>query len=78
MEQTYGCPYFLIHRGDLHKVLLNRALDVGVQILTNSFVSTVIESDPSITLADGSVHKADLIIGADGNDSRPAFADVPN
>ena len=76
MEQTYGFPYFLIHRGDLHKVLLNKALDVGVQIRTNSFVSSVIESDPSITLADGSVHKADLIIGADGNDSGPASADV--
>lgn len=68
MEETYGFPYFLIHRGDLHKVLLLKAQEVGVDIRTGSYVSTVDEDAPSVTLADGSVHVSDLIIGGDGED----------
>lgn len=68
MEETYGFPYFLIHRGDLHKVLLMKAQEVGVDILTSSFVSSVDEDACSITLGNGSVHMADVIVGADGKD----------
>lgn len=66
MEETYGFPYFLIHRGDLHKILLDRARDLGIEIRTNAFVSTVKEEVPMIILGDGSTYTADLIIGADG------------
>ncbi len=66
MEDNYGFPYFLIHRGDLHRVLLDRALEVGVMIITNSYVTKVDEVTPSITLASGEKFTADLIIGADG------------
>jgi 2-polyprenyl-6-methoxyphenol hydroxylase-like FAD-dependent oxidoreductase len=66
MEEVYGYPYFLIHRGDLHKVLLDRAYEVGAIITVNSFVSEVNEAAPSVTLNDGTVYKADLLIGADG------------
>jgi salicylate hydroxylase len=66
MEDTYGYPYFLIHRGDLHRVLLNKALTVEVEIKTGSYVSDIDESQPSVTLASGEKCTADLIIGADG------------
>lgn len=76
MEDTYGFPYFLIHRGDLHKVLLVRARELGVNIRTTSIVSSVDEATPSVTLTDGSIHKADLIIGADGmTPSKPDWMD---
>jgi salicylate hydroxylase len=71
MQETYGDPYFLIHRGDLHKVLLNRALEVGVSIKTSSFVSEINEAEPSVVLRDGSKYTADLVIGADGRPSSP-------
>ena len=66
MEENYGYPYFLIHRGDLHKILVDKALDVGARILTSCYVSKVNQEDNSITLEDGKHFKADLIIGADG------------
>ncbi|KAI7968519.1 hypothetical protein EIK77_006538 [Talaromyces pinophilus] len=66
MEETYGYPYFLIHRGDLHKVLLDRAYEVGTDIKVNSYVSDVDETGPSVTLTNGLKFTADLVIGADG------------
>ena len=66
MEENYGYPYLLIHRGDLHKVLLDKAVEVGVTIKIKSFVTIVDEQEPSVTVADGTQYKADLVIGADG------------
>ncbi|KAJ5626407.1 hypothetical protein N7510_002716 [Penicillium lagena] len=66
MEEVYGYPYFLIHRGDLHKVLLDRAYEVGTEVKVNASVSEVNEAAPSVTLNDGTVYRADLLIGADG------------
>ena len=66
MQDTYGFPYFLIHRGDLHKILLNKAYAVGVDIQTSSWVSNIEEDAPSITLSNGAIHRADVIIGSDG------------
>lgn len=66
MDEVHGYPYFLIHRGDLHKVLLDRAYEVGAEIKVDAFVSEVNESASSVILKDGTVHRADLLIGADG------------
>jgi salicylate hydroxylase len=66
MEDSYGFPYFLIHRGDLHRVLLDKALEVGVVIRTGTYVSDIDEAQPAVTLASGEKCTADLIIGADG------------
>jgi salicylate hydroxylase len=73
MEDQYGFPYFLIHRGDLHRVLLDRALAVGVEVRTNSFVKEVDEATPSVTLANGQKFTPDLIIGADGKCSSDSW-----
>jgi salicylate hydroxylase len=70
MEENYSFPYFLIHRGDLHQILLQKALEIGVTIKINSFVSAVNDQEPSVTLADGTVYRADLVIGADGIHSK--------
>jgi salicylate hydroxylase len=66
MEDNYGFPYFLIHRGDLHRVLLDRALSVGVVIRTSSYVTDIDETTPSVTLGSGEKFTADLVVGADG------------
>jgi salicylate hydroxylase len=66
MEDTYGFPYFLIHRGDLHRILLDKALSIGVVIKTSSYVTETDEAVPSVTLASGQKYTADVIIGADG------------
>lgn len=66
MEKEYGFPYLLIHRGDLHGVLLSRCRELQADIRTNSLVLEIDQSAPSVTLANGEVLSADLIIGADG------------
>ncbi|KAI9019847.1 hypothetical protein DFJ74DRAFT_674689 [Hyaloraphidium curvatum] len=76
-EPNYGAPYFHIHRGDFHKVLLNEATaatlsapanDAGppVKLVTGASVRSVDCAAPSATTADGRTFKADLIVGADG------------
>lgn len=66
LEQLYGSPYLLIHRADLHTVLLDKAYAVGVDIKLNSYVSAIHEAEPSVSLGDGTKLGADLVIGADG------------
>lgn len=34
LETDYGHPAFVVHRGDLHKALLDRALELGAQLKT--------------------------------------------
>jgi 2-polyprenyl-6-methoxyphenol hydroxylase-like FAD-dependent oxidoreductase len=60
---------YTIPRRSLHSALVNAARDAGVDIVTNSTVAGA-TPDGSLELGDGSVVKADLVIGADGVHSR--------
>ena len=66
VQDAYGYPYWLIHRADLHNILYERTVEVGVKIFLKSLVNTVDASVPSVTLMDGRRLRADIIIGADG------------
>lgn len=35
LENEYGYPTFVVHRGDLHRALLERALELGAKLETN-------------------------------------------
>ena len=65
----FGAPYWMVHRGDLHKVLLaafNARSDAPVR-LNARVVSAKSNSDgASFELQDGSQHKAYGLIAADG------------
>jgi salicylate hydroxylase len=65
--KTYGGPFFFAHRVDLHNELRRLATqsDNPVEIVLNSEVTSY-SPDGSVTLEDGSVHAADLIVAADG------------
>lgn len=63
---TCGAPYYVVHRSHLHSALLRTAQKLGVDIKLNSRVIHHDPDLPSITLEDGSVFEADLIIAADG------------
>jgi salicylate hydroxylase len=69
----YGAPYFMIHRADLHGVLIDavRALK-GDAIRLDARVSSFDDDGRGVTLhlADGAQAKGDAIIGADGVHSR--------
>ena len=72
MVEDHGSPYYHIHRGDYHAMLLRLAgAAPGVNIRLNAAVRDVqpdptLPGGPSVTLASGEVLYADVIIGADG------------
>lgn len=65
-NDTYGAPYYLVHRHDLHAELLNVARRAGVSIHTNQRVTSYDFDAPSATTQDGKTWTADLIVCADG------------
>ncbi len=74
-----GAPFLDFHRANLHRCLLDRAVELGSNIITNAKVQNFAISDEgamaSVLLADGRVLAADLVVGADGINStlREAF-----
>lgn len=57
----------VIHRADLHNALIRKALALdNVELRENSIVTGVEFNPASVTLADGTVVRGDVVIGADG------------
>ncbi|KAH6877159.1 salicylate hydroxylase [Thelonectria olida] len=75
--ETYGAPYFVIHRSDFHSALCSLSDKLGVEVVTNSRVVRYDESKPSVETEDGREFTADLIVAADGVKSvaRPVVLD---
>lgn len=66
VNKTFG-QQVVIHRADLHNALIEKALALdNVKLRENCFVSSVDFSPASVTLADGTVVRGDIVIGADG------------
>lgn len=63
---TYGAPYYLVHRADLHSALLSAARNAGVEVLGNRTITEYDLETPSARTDLGEVFTADLIIAADG------------
>lgn len=72
--QYPGTFYWDFHRANLHQCLLDRAVELGAVVKCNSRVSDVrIDKSglaASVVLHDGSELKADLVVGADGINSK--------
>lgn len=64
--QNHGAPYWLVHRHDLHKGLLEAAQRAGVKIINNKRVVEYDFNAPSVRTADDQLFTAELIIAADG------------
>lgn len=66
-SKTYGGAFYFAHRVDLHNELRRLATESQnpAEIVLNSQVKSY-DPDGSVTLQDGSVHTADLIVAADG------------
>ncbi|MGG5174425.1 FAD-dependent oxidoreductase [Pseudarthrobacter sp. J1763] len=77
-EERYGAPYVVIHRSDLHRVLLEGCQAAGVTLVndvTVQSVETINGRGIAHTVA-GVDYEADVVIGADGLKStlRPLVA----
>ncbi|TVY94299.1 FAD-dependent monooxygenase [Lachnellula willkommii] len=72
--QYPGTFYWDFHRANLHKCLLQRAVELGARTIVNARVSDVqVSADgetATIVLQNGEKHTADLVVGADGINSR--------
>ncbi|OAA60280.1 Aromatic-ring hydroxylase-like protein [Niveomyces insectorum RCEF 264] len=69
-----GGPFMDFHRANLHKCLLDRALELGATLFTKTKVVDVTISDDAmsatVSIDDGRTMTADLVVGADGINSR--------
>ncbi|MDP2677285.1 MAG: 3-hydroxybenzoate 6-monooxygenase [Rhodoferax sp.] len=71
-RQRFGNPYAVIHRVDIHKSLLEGAVETGkVEFFTNTRIEKVEQDADSVTLTDqnGKQWKGVAVIGADGGKS---------
>lgn len=71
--ERFGAPYWMVHRGDLHRVLLEAVQDLKHDaVVTNAQVSGFTQRDGSVTvhLADGRNVSGQALIGADGVHSK--------
>ncbi len=68
--KEYGAPYVTVHRGDMHAVQIE-SLDQNRLHFGKSLVDVVDSGeDVCLKFADGTEARADLVIGADGINSR--------
>jgi 2-polyprenyl-6-methoxyphenol hydroxylase-like FAD-dependent oxidoreductase len=67
-EERYGAPYVVIHRSDLHRILLDACREAGVTLLNDIKVECVetTGSRARAYAASGEVYEADAVLGADG------------
>ncbi|MFE2041996.1 FAD-dependent oxidoreductase [Streptomyces sp. NPDC059477] len=68
LARRYGFPYLVIHRSDLHGVLLRGCRRAGVELVTGARV-VAYENVPDgarVTLADGREDRAEAVLAADG------------
>jgi 3-hydroxybenzoate 6-monooxygenase len=67
VERRYGAPYAVIHRSDLHAILLEGCRAAGVDLVTDAAV-TGVEHEPSRAVAVGATRRdrGELVLAADG------------
>lgn len=68
-RQRFGAPYWMVHRGDLYRVLLQavRAAAPGAVRLQSRVTDARSDADGvELALADGSRRRADVLLAADG------------
>jgi salicylate hydroxylase len=73
----YGSPYWLLHRADYQRVLVQAAVDAGTTVRFGARVTSVAEDGSSVTLENGETLAGDLIIGCDGIKSAVRRAFIP-
>lgn len=68
IEERYHAPYVVVHRSDLHRILLDACRRAGVELQTSRAVDRVDStSDTAFTYCeDGSVYESKVAVAADG------------
>jgi salicylate hydroxylase len=68
LERRYGYPYLVIHRSDLHGLLLRACERAGVELVTDARATSYENTADGarVSLATGETHEAGIVIAADG------------
>ncbi len=67
--ERYGYPYMMLYRPDIHDILANALQQRSPESLVLGAKITAVSQDAervSVTLENGNVHHADILVGADG------------
>ncbi|EXJ70045.1 uncharacterized protein A1O5_07118 [Cladophialophora psammophila CBS 110553] len=64
--KKYDAPVWMLHRADLHTVMLKKVQSLGIEIRLGSRVVDADVAKASVSLASGAVLDCDFIVGADG------------
>ncbi|MBD5787612.1 FAD-dependent oxidoreductase [Cellulosimicrobium terreum] len=67
-QERYGAPYVVVHRTDLHAVLLEACREAGVELVTGTTIAGVSQDDRGTVAraVDGRTFAGDVTFGADG------------
>jgi salicylate hydroxylase len=67
-ERRYGAKYYHVHRADLHKVLYDAALELGVSVRLDTKIASYDQSGGTVRAVstDGRSFQGDVLVGADG------------
>ena len=68
-RKSFTAPYYVVHRAHFHDALYRRAIELGVNVLINHKIVDYDDTVPAVSLANGKVLKADLVVAADGINS---------
>jgi 2-polyprenyl-6-methoxyphenol hydroxylase-like FAD-dependent oxidoreductase len=70
--RKYDAPYIVIHRSDLHTILLEACRDRGVELIVNTVVDRVetVDNRARAITTTGDVYEGDIVLGADGLKSK--------
>jgi 3-hydroxybenzoate 6-monooxygenase len=71
LERRYGAPYVVIHRSDLHTILLEACRGAGVDLVTEAAVTGIeIDDEQATAVSGGRRDTGRLVLAADGLNSR--------
>ncbi len=69
--RRYGAPYVVIHRSDLHSILLRACRAAGVDLVTDAAVQDVeVAADRAVAIGDRRRDTGNIVLAADGLGSR--------
>ncbi|MEV5986518.1 FAD-dependent monooxygenase [Streptomyces sp. NPDC052051] len=68
LEARYGYPYLVIHRSDLHGILLRACERAGVDLVTDAHCTAYENTGTGarVTFTDGRADEAEVVVAADG------------
>ena len=66
IQGRYGSPIWCLHRANLQKAMVKRAVELGADLQLSSRVRSVDLEEAAVVLENGQIVKGDIVLAADG------------